>query len=90
MAQLRLQLIDALIQMQKIPGMANVLQPSIAALNDSSTIVPEGDYKNISLFKDLIFDLHQDKIDSKNHLRYAKNLIELAQRNERKYSKKNK
>jgi hypothetical protein len=89
MAQLKLQLIDALIQMQKIPGMANVLQPSIDALNKPSADVPDGDYKNIALLKDLIFfEADKNKINLKDHLRHAKNLIELAQRNERKYSKK--
>jgi hypothetical protein len=74
------QLIDALVQMQKIPGMKKVLQPSIDALKDTSrTHVPEGDYKNVADFKDLILENHEDKIQTDKDKKNAKALIELAQ-----------
>src|SRR5690349_10669663 len=82
MTQLTLQeqLIDALRKMQKIPGMEKVLQPSIDALKDPSrTHVPEGDYKNVADFKDLILENHEDKIQTDKDKKNAKALIELAQ-----------
>ena len=87
MAQLKLQLIDALIEMQKIPGMAEVLQPSINFLNSSSAHVPEDDYKKISEFKNKIFKIYNKKL-TKNNLHHAKNLIELSQQTKPQYSKK--
>lgn len=91
MAQLKLQLIDALIRMQKIPRMAKLLQPTIDALNNPSTIVPEGDYEKISEFKNLIFKVYKKTYKeeiTKTQLRHAKSLIELAQYTEQKYFKK--
>jgi hypothetical protein len=77
------QLVQALIQMQKTPGMRNVLQSCVNALKDKSrTTVPEGDYKNISSFKDLIFNLHSTKINK--NIENANQLIELSQRVETK------
>jgi hypothetical protein len=75
------ELIHALIQMQKIPGMEKVLQPSIHALENKTSIpihVPENDYKNISAFKDLIFKKHQNKIKTAEDKQNTKALLDLT------------
>lgn len=78
-ASLQDQLIHALKQLQKIPGMKTALELSIKALGDKSrTHVPEGDYKNIALFKDRIFEEHQDKIKTAKDEQNVKALIDLA------------
>jgi len=71
--------VRALIQVQKIPGMDEVLQPSINALKDTSRIlVPENDYNNIALFTDLIFKHHRNKIQTADDRQNIQLLINLA------------
>jgi hypothetical protein len=90
MTQLKRLLIDALSELQKIPKMRDVLQPSINALKKPTTHVPEGDYKKVAHFKDLIVKIHGSKLFTKDQSphRHAKALIELAQLPKQKQAKK--
>jgi hypothetical protein len=85
------QLVDALKNLQNIPGMHSTLQPSIDALqNKSRTFVPNDDHKNLSLFRKLILENHKDKV-TEDDLHELKILIEQAQDREVKHiSKKQK